>query len=164
MESIGQKLRDLLGKHKYVLLVVLAGLVLMLLPTSGVRETQNATVTQTGPEAPGEALEEILSQIRGVGKVRVLLTELAGEEILYVQDEDDNSAAGGYTQRRDTVIVTDSQRNQAGLILQRISPTYRGAVIVCQGGDDPQVRLAVVEAVSNATGLSTDRISVWKMK
>jgi len=41
---------------------------------------------------------------------------------------------------------------------------YRGAVVVCQGGDNASVRLAVVEAVSNATGLTSDRITVLKMK
>ena len=45
-----------------------------------------------------------------------------------------------------------------------LSPTYLGAVIVCQGGDSPTVKLAIVEAVSNATGLSADKITVLKMK
>jgi hypothetical protein len=39
-----------------------------------------------------------------------------------------------------------------------------GAVIVCQGADKPVVRLAIVEAVADATGLSTDTITVLKMK
>jgi len=36
--------------------------------------------------------------------------------------------------------------------------------VVCQGADDPAVRLAVSQAVSSVTGISTDRISVLKMK
>jgi len=39
-----------------------------------------------------------------------------------------------------------------------------GAVIVCQGADDPQVRLSIVDAVSKVTGLGSDKISVLKMK
>jgi hypothetical protein len=37
-------------------------------------------------------------------------------------------------------------------------------VIVCQGGDQPEVKLAVVEAVCDAVGLTADKISVLKMK
>ena len=41
---------------------------------------------------------------------------------------------------------------------------YRGALIVCAGADSPQVRLDLVNAVAGLTGLSTDRITVVKMK
>jgi len=43
-------------------------------------------------------------------------------------------------------------------------PTYLGAVIVCQGADSASVRLAIVSAVGSVTGLSTDKITVLKMK
>ena len=38
--------------------------------------------------------------------------------------------------------------------------TYRGALVVCQGGDQAAVRLAVTEAVMALTGLPADRITV----
>ena len=60
--------------------------------------------------------------------------------------------------------MTDGQRGQTGLVRQVLPATYRGAVVVCQGADDPRIRLAIVEAVSMATGLGADRISVLKMK
>lgn len=41
-------------------------------------------------------------------------------------------------------------------------PTYRGALVVCQGGDRADVKLAVTEAVSALTGLSSDRVTVAK--
>ena len=50
------------------------------------------------------------------------------------------------------------------LLTQVEAPRYRGAVIVWQGGDNPTVRLSVVEAVSGATGLPSNRITVLKMK
>ena len=39
-----------------------------------------------------------------------------------------------------------------------------GAVIVCQGADDPEVRLNVTNAVAAYTGLGSDKITVMKMK
>ena len=61
-------------------------------------------------------------------------------------------------------MITDSGRNQTGLIRQINPPVYLGAVIVCQGGDKPAVKLAVAEAVSRVTGLRSHQIVVLKMK
>jgi stage III sporulation protein AG len=45
-----------------------------------------------------------------------------------------------------------------------LAPQYLGAIVVCQGADRSDVRLAIVEAVSALTGLGADKISVLKMK
>jgi stage III sporulation protein AG len=102
--------------------------------------------------------------IRGAGKVQVLLTVAAGEEYLYQTNSDISTSANGSEARTDTVTVTDSQRNDTGLLRQVNPPVYLGAVVVCQGADRAEVRLAIVEAVSTYTGLGADRISVLKMK
>ena len=71
------------------------------------------------------------------------------------------TAPEDYSARSETVL-TDSGEGDAPVVTQRVYPTYRGALVVCQGGDQPQVRLAVTEAVSALTGLSADRIAVAK--
>ena len=130
----------------------------MLIPV-GETEQEEATA----PEIPirsdlEEELEEILSQISGVGKTEVLLTEFSGSETIYQSDSGHNLSGN------DTVILTDSSRSQYGLVRQILSPVYKGAVVVCKGADSASVRLAVVDAVMRATGLSSDCISVLKMK
>ena len=147
-----------LKKYRYVLLVLLAGLVLMWLPgKESTQPEEPAETVQPSPDLEAQ-LQDILGQIQGAGKVRVLLTEQSGEEIIY---QTDASSGDG---RVDTVVVTDADRAQQGLVRRRDRPSYRGAVIVCQGADSPAIRLAVVEAVANATGLGSDRITVLKMK
>lgn len=44
--------------------------------------------------------------------------------------------------------------------LQTLAPEFQGALIVCQGGGDPAVRLNVLQAVSALTGLGADKISI----
>lgn len=151
-------------KYRYVLLVVLAGIFLMALPEG---KKEEASLPKTEAEIqPGlqESLAEILSQIAGAGKVEVLLTQSAGEQTLYQTDED--IAAGENTSdiRRQTVLVANASREEAGLIKQVNPPVYRGAVVLCQGADSAAIRLSIVEAVANATGLTTDKITVLKMK
>ena len=146
------RLKYVMVKYRYVLLVVLAGLVLMLLPDH--TETPEPIADVVMEESLQAQLEEILSRVEGAGKVAVLLTESRGGEIFYQTEGDDQR----------TVLVTGTDRSESGLVRTTQSPVYQGAVVVCQGADSPAVRLAVVEAVSNATGLGTDRITVLKME
>lgn len=167
MDRIGirGKVLEFIGKYRYVLLVLLVGVVLMCLPDGDSAEQQeSAAAVSAEGEDMETRLEEILSQIDGAGRVRVLLTEQSGESILYQTDEDITTGPDSASDRQDTVIITDDSRSEQGLVRQINPPVYQGAVVVCQGGDRASVRLAIVEAVSNATGLGADKITVLKMK
>lgn len=146
----------LLKKYRYALLVLGIGLVLMMLPSGNVQtEPPKQTISAQEPEL-AQTLSEILSQIDGAGDVSVLLTPASGKETLYQTNKNGEHC--------DTVIISDSSRNEAGLIRQVNPPVYLGAIVICEGGDKPAVRLAIVDAVSKVTGLGADRISVLKMK
>jgi stage III sporulation protein AG len=133
----------------------------MMLPGfPGEPSTESANPLPTEAQTPEQRLEQILSCVAGAGEVRVLLSVTQGEETAYQTDTD----IGATDQRSDTVTVTDRDRNQTGLVVRVDPPVYLGAVVVCQGADDPQVRLAIVEAVSKYTGLRANQISVLKMK
>jgi len=159
--AIPEKVSALFDKYKYVMLVIVLGLVLMLWPgkkdepaavQSNAQNPQQLSVT--------EELCAILGQIRGVGRVRVMITEQTGARTHYQTDES-GSEDGDYDSR--TVLVSNGS-SESGLVASVSPPVYLGAVVVCQGADDPAVRLAVSQAVSAVTGITTDRISVLKMK
>ena len=167
VKSIAKKLSDILQKYKFVALIILIGIVLMLLPNNTQKkETKDGTQTNEIQDEINieEELEEILKQTDGVGNVKVLLTKGEGEETIYQTDTESANKETERTKRSNTVTVTDSDRSQTGLVKQVNPPTYLGAVIVCQGGDNPQVQLKVIDAVSKATGLGANCISVLKMK
>lgn len=153
---------EFLKKYKLAVMILLAGIILLMFPAveKEKEEISPPVCTETSVQ---ESLEEILGMISGAGRVSVLLTQSAGEETIYQIDEDISSENGGNS-RRQTVLVSGTGREETGLIRQVKAPTYLGAVIVCQGADNAAVRLAVVEAVKSATGLTADRISVLKMK
>ena len=163
--EISAKVKELFGKYKYVLLILAVGIILMSLP-EGQRRPVQQEIPAVQPESANrtEELEDILGQIAGVGKVRVLLTEAAGAETIYQTDEDSSTASDSDRLRVETVIVSNASREEQGLVRSITPPVYLGAIIVCQGGDSPTVRLSIVEAVSNVTGISSDRITVLKMK
>ncbi len=158
------ELKEFLKKNRYVLLVLLCGLVLLCWPQRK-QQTQQDIPQQTGQtESLEERLEKILSQVSGAGTVRVLLTQAGSGETIYQTDDTESTQENGSSLRRETVLVSDGSRQQAGLVRQTQAPVYRGAVVVCQGGDTAPVRLAIVEAVAGVTGLPSNRITVLKMK
>lgn len=167
MKKIAGKLHELTIKYKYAIVVLLIGLVLLLIPTkqSKPTETMKAPTAVTGQKTFSEdSLAQILQSVEGAGKVKVLLSIGAGEETVFQADTEVSSAGDSNNQTLKTVIITDSQRSESGLIRQVNPAAYKGAIVVCQGADSPSVRLAVTQAVSKITGLGTDSICVLKMQ
>ena len=155
---------EIFKKYKYVLLILFVGIILMMLPDKEKEALHPQISTEQKERTPAEELESILTEISGVGKVKVMLTEAVGTQTCYQIDEDRSLNADTESIRTETVIVTKSDRGETGLICSVTPPIYRGAIIVCQGGDNPTIKLSVVQAVSNVTGISSDRITVLKMK
>lgn len=155
-------------QYKFVLLILILGLVFMLFPSrSGTKSNTESTTVQIKEEQTADAaaqLAQILSQIQGVGKVEVMLTILEGEKYIYQEDSDVTTNESGSTIRTETVVISHSDRSEEALISYIVPPKYLGAIIVCQGAEQASVKLAILDAVSKVTGLSVEHISIVKMK
>ena len=154
--------RSALLKNKYVLAVLLLGLVLILLPTGGGSNASLAAVTDAQPRAPEapvfslaeqeERLESTLSCVAGAGKVKVLLSLRST-----VSRELAESGEG-------VLIISAGSAGESPVELYYSYPAYLGAVILCEGADNPAVSLGITQAVSAFTGLGANRIEIMKMK
>lgn len=162
-----EKIVSFFKKYRYAVLVLVIGLILITMPSTKSSDSaaaitkENVSVT---PNKIDEQLSALLSKINGAGTVEVMLTVAEGEEIIYQENTDISNNNDSYSSRNDTVTVTDSQKDQTGLVRQVIPPKYLGAIVLCQGADNPTVKLAITDAVSKITGLGTNCISVLKMK
>ena len=152
-----RKLSAFAAKYKYVLIILLAGLILLLLPTGSrtkAKTAQAAAVSeQTQPQtiqAEEQRLTTLLQQINGAGQVQVLLSYRCSAERELADDSGEPT------------IISAGGGAQEAVELKTVSPQYLGAVVVCDGADSPQVQLAVTQAVAQFTGLSTDHISVLR--
>lgn len=164
-----------LGKYKYALLVLLLGVVLLLLPSGKTAKAeQPAAQADASQETVQDAaalqaqLGKLLSQIQGAGEVEVILTLRTGTQYVYqtnvTQEERSGEDDPQSSVTRETVLAASGSGQQQAVVTQTIYPTYRGAVVISQGADQPQVKLDLVCAVSSLTGLSADKITVVKMK
>ena len=167
IKKIIGKLVKLVEKYKYAIAVFLIGLTLLMIPEkqSKTQKVVSSVQTATSQESlTQDSLAKILQSVAGAGKVEVLLSMATGEETIYQTNTDVSAAGESNNKTETTVIITDSQRSEAGLIRQINPVAYKGAIVVCQGADNPTVRLAITQAVSKITGLGADEICVLKMQ
>jgi stage III sporulation protein AG len=166
MEINFAKIKTVIKKYKYAAIILVLGITLMLLPNiSSAKKEQPMNVVQKEQSIPDldKQLSDVLCRIDGAGKVEVMLTIAKGQQTIYQSNTNETNDERSSTSKIDTVILTDSSRNEYGLI-KRVDPAcYQGAIVLCQGADSPSVRLAIIEAVSKATGLSSAKICVLKM-
>lgn len=167
MKAKADKIFNLLKKYRYAVLVLAIGLVLMMIPSVS-RSEGKSEVAPVAELSEDENIEKklsaLLSKIDGAGETEVMLTTASGEETIYQSNTEMNDQETASSSNVDTVIITDADRNENGLIKQVNPPVYLGAIVVCKGADDPRVKLAIVDAVSKITGLGADRICVLKMQ
>jgi len=158
--EIKENLLTRIKKQRYLVLFLILGIFLMAFPSKEAPSVQEIETDETSAPNLEQSLTTILSQISGAGKVAVLLTEAVGEERIYQVDENisDDSI------RRDTILVGTTSKEETGLVRRINPPVYRGAIILCQGADNASVRLSIVQAVMGVTGLTSDHITVLKMK
>ena len=162
--------RKLWNRYKYAALILLIGAGLLLWPGGSGHTAQTgrseAPLAYTAAETLRRDLEETLGQIQGVGAVRVLLTvDTDGERQLAQNTElrySGSAAAPEDYSRISEPVLLDGGGREETVVTRTAYPTYRGALVVCQGGDRADVKLAVTEAVSALTGLSSDRVTVAK--
>ena len=152
--------KEALSKYIYVVLVIVAGVVLMLLP-GGERDRPQAESPALEEafdlEAFEEKLERALSQVEGAGETKVVLTLDGGSRQVLARNQDQERDGGS----SNTVVTVGKGSGQQEVVpLQTVAPQFRGALVVCPGGEDPQVRLKLIGAVAALTGLGSDRISV----
>ncbi len=107
-------------------------------------------------------LTEKLEAINGVGKVSLMLSLDETEEAVYavnVRRSDGNTQS----YESDLAVLSDGSYGEEPVTLKRLLPSFRGAVVLCEGADDVNVRLAVTNAVSTVCGIGSDKVTVLKM-
>jgi stage III sporulation protein AG len=138
--------------------------------SSAITDSLNAYETQTQ-----SALDNIIGSISGVGRVKVLVTVESGVENIYETDNkqstektggDDNSTQAELSSSSESshVILNNNNGGEQALLKKQIQPTVLGVVVVCDGGSNPDVQESVVNTVSCALGLATNKITVLQMQ
>ncbi len=151
-------------KSLFAVILGLSGIFLILLselPLVSATEKYQADESQSYSE--GELcneVEKLLTQIEGAGKVSVMLTfETKGEKI-FARDSDEEVSLQGENRTNQTYIIIDGNQGEEGLVIKEIYPEVRGIAVVCDGGDDPEVKSEISAMLSALFDIGSNRISI----
>lgn len=171
MNKTVQKILEKIKRDKRIAVIVCIGLVgIILLTLSELmpqksdakqnKKSENVTdIRDSYEENIEKRLTSIVSSIDGAGRTEVMVTLASGDENVYAVKE---KSSDGSKERE--YIVIDSDKNESGLLLKVIEPEIRGVAIVCEGADSAKIRQEIISSVSAVLGISTNRISIAKIK
>ena len=121
-------------------------------------------------------LENILSKIQGVGKVKVFINYSQSSETVAMYNENSKTSTteetdtSGGTRKveqtdSDKEIVYQEENGKKTPILQKtLQPKIEGAIITAKGASNVNVKTNIIQAVEAATGLATHKIQVFEME
>ena len=158
-----EKMIGQIKKYRLPILVLAVGIALMLIPMTGQKEKPAAEKAESYSLIKTQTeMEKILGKIHGVGRVSIMLTLKSGNTLQLAQNKDYNEKNNEKKQDTEIIKLNRGSGTQEVVVTQETYPVYLGAAVVCDGADDPNVCLAVTEAVSVLTGLTSDRIKIAK--
>lgn len=120
-------------------------------------------------------LEDILSNISGVGKVKVLVTYSETSQVVAMYNEiytssntEETDTNGGVRKIEQTdtnkeIIYEEKDGEKTPITQKVIMPKIEGAIITAEGAGNINTKTNIIQAVSAATGLASYRIQVFEM-
>ena len=146
--------------------------------TEGAKKTKSNSQNSSTKEYVFQlesSLREMVSSIKGAGNTKVLVTLENTEETVYATEEKKNKEAtedktdGQLSKKRESddcekkyITIKDADGTERALSVTQIQPTVKGVVVVCDGGDIPEVQQRVTEAIKTALNITSKRVYVTK--
>lgn len=115
-------------------------------------------------------LENILSQLKGVGKVKVMITLEDTTEVVPAfnttknnETTKENDSQGGTREivREDMTIQVVTNDKGEPIVLKEIRPTIKGVIVIAEGAENLEVKEMLYEAVKTALGVPGNRVEVY---
>ena len=188
------KLKKWLKRDNLIVLVLLGVLLFVIsLPTKSddsvkkeIRSIQNTDSAVVETVALGkskkdyvqeleERLKATLSDMEGVGKVSVMITLKASEELVLEKDEsvnrsntsEEDSEGGKRTvsqlESGESTVYISSGSNSEPYVIKTLLPTVEGVVVVAQGAGTGNVNRNITEIVMALFGVEAHKVQVVKM-
>ena len=139
--------------------------------------TNQVQVEQVSKEDTlSQKLEAILSQIQGVGEVKVFINYSESSEVVAMYNENSKSStteetdtSGGIRKVQETdsqkyIIYQENNGTKTPMTKKVIEPKIEGAIITAKGANNIDVKTNIIQAVEAATGLATHKIQVFEMQ
>lgn len=182
-DDIKEKLKKLCRKEN-LLVVGLVGAILIVasLPTGEknkdvVKEVEKVTVEKSeisDKESMERKLEEILGQVDGVGRVKVLITYKSSSEKIVLQDSETDSTTeeetdGTQTRKsneknvREETVYDKTDAGETPYVIKEIEPEIEGVLVAAEGGGNSQTAKNISDAIMALFNIEAHKIKVMKL-
>lgn len=120
-------------------------------------------------------LEAILSNISGVGSVKVFINYSESSETTAMCNEnskksvtEETDKSGGVRKVEETdsqkeIVYQENNGDKTPIIQKTTEPKIEGAIITAKGASDINIKTSIIQAVEAVTGLATHKIQVFEM-
>ena len=134
--------------------------------------TQSTTQTTDDLE---EKLENILSNIQGVGEVKVCINYSESSEVVAMYNEtskvsntEESDTSGGTRKIQETdsqkeIVYQEDDGEKTPITQKIVQPKIEGAIITAKGANNADTKANIIQAVEAITGLATHKIQVFEM-
>ena len=183
IEDKNKKIREFLLNDKFRKIIIFVGVLgIALIFISGFFKTGVTKKTKKNSQNSStkeyvfqleSSLKEMVSSIKGAGNTKVLVTLENTEETVYATEEKKNKEAtedktdGQLSKKRESddcekkyITIKDADGTERALSVTQIQPTGKGVVVVCDGGDVPDVQQRITEAIKTALNITSKRVYV----
>lgn len=122
-----------------------------------------------------DKIHTLVTSIEGVGDAKVMVTFESDAEYVYVNQEKKNTdktedVNGNSTKKiqdkqniEQSLIIVEDENGERALLKTKIEPKVKGVVVVCAGGNSPDVQQRVSEALTTALDIEYNKVCVTKL-
>lgn len=107
-------------------------------------------------------LEDLLSKMEGVGKVKVMVMLDGSSELSIASDESKSKGDGVSSSSKQAVIISNSSVEEP-IVLRHLMPKILGVLVIAEGADNVNIRLDIIAACSTVLGVKQNLVEVFNM-
>ncbi len=164
------------GKVILICALCMIALIVYFIPEkSNKTEIENIPINTESISTKEKELEEVLSNIKGAGKVSVMITYKNGNEVVCATNIEtqtntvtEKNENGGIKESETVIenkspVTIDSQNGENALVVVEKEPEIRGVIVVAQGADKINVKINLQKAVETVLQISPSQVEIFAM-
>ncbi|MBQ3235592.1 MAG: hypothetical protein IJA97_05495 [Clostridia bacterium] len=150
-----------LKKEYLIIAILLAVIVAIFLSGSNVLSLfKSAQLAEQNYESILEnKLENLLCEVDGVGKVKVMISTDGGTQSVVLKEVSEDYSNGSKS-TEETVILVGGKP----YVTKTCNPNIVGVAVVCQGADNLSVKMTITEIITTTLSVNADCVRIIKMK
>jgi len=175
MIKIPEKILDSIKKPKTLVIIGLVGIFLIFLSSLGGEDKDDSVEIIPGQlnveeykENLEEDIAEMVTDITGSRKVKVIVTLDSGMRYSYADTREESSSDKTEKEAQITdseikegyITVKSASGGEEALLLKTEMPEIRGVAVVCEGGDNEYINEKILNTVTAALNITSKRVYI----